>query len=169
MLHPNIEVVENEVIHGKGLVAVGPIRKGEIVSRLEPDQPTYLISDVLTWSQEDQDKLLHYGYQYREDKIIEEQGVEKYMNHSCDPNTMWLDDDTMIASRDIEPGEEITFDYATTEITIPFEMQCRCGAAKCRGLVTNLDHLNEAWQARYGEYLPAHTRKAIAEAKKQQG
>src|SRR5688572_9591988 len=146
MLHPNIEVVENEVIHGKGLVAVRPILKGEIVSRLEPDQPTYLISDVMTWTQEEQDKLLHYGYQYREDKIIEEQGVEKYMNHSCDPNTEWLDDDTMIASRDIEPGEEITFDYATTEVTIPFEMQCRCGAATCRGLVTNLDHLKEDWQ-----------------------
>jgi uncharacterized protein len=165
MLHPNIQLVENEVIHGKGLVAVGPIRKGEIVSRLEPDQPTYLIKDVITWSQEDQDKLLHYGYQCREDLIVEEQGVEKYMNHSCDPNTYWLDDDTMIASRDIQPGDEITFDYATTEITIPYEMDCRCGAAICRKRVTHLDYQDEMWQARFGGYLPAHTRKAIDESK----
>lgn len=164
MLHRNIELVDKDAIQGRGLVAKAPIRRGEIVSRLEPDQPTALISDVLTWPQEHQDELLHYGYQCNSTQIVNEQGNEKYMNHSCDPNTWWLDDETMIARRDIKEGEEVTYDYATTEVTIPFEMNCHCGAANCRGVITNRDHLNIDWQVRFGKHLPHHTLMAIAAA-----
>lgn len=164
MLHPFVQVVENEVIEGKGLVATALIRAGEVVSRLEPDQPHYLIAEVLTWSQEAQDTLLHYGYQCSETEIVSEQGPEKYMNHSCDPNTYWANDETMIARRDIAAGEELTYDYATTEITIPFEMTCRCGSPLCRQIVRHTDYLDGEWQARFGGFLPSHTRQAIARA-----
>lgn len=165
MLHPLITLEQNEVIEGKGLVATGLIRAGEVVSRLEPGQPHFLITEVITWPQSEQDALLHYAYQCSETEIVSEQGPEKYMNHSCDPNTWWLDDDTMIARRDIQPGEEITYDYATTEIAIPWEMDCACGSALCRHKVTHLDYLDPDWQARFGDHLPAHTRKAIAAAR----
>jgi SET domain-containing protein len=165
MLHPNIAVVENEVIHGKGLIATGIIKAGEMISRLTPNRPVYPIKEVLTWSQEEQDNLLIYGYQLDDEYIVLEAEPDRYMNHSCDPNTWWIDSDTMIARRDILPGEEITYDYATTEITIPFEMPCGCGTAICRKKVTNLDYLDLNWQARFADYLPAHTRKAIAAAR----
>ncbi len=164
MLHPLIKVINKGVIEGKGLIATGLIRAGEIVSRLEPYQPMYLIAEVLTWSQEAQDELLHYAYQSNEEYLVSEQGDERFMNHSCEPNTWWLDDDTMIANRDIQPGEELTYDYATTEITIPFRMKCCCGAPSCRGVITNLDYLDPAWQARFGEHLPQHTLRSIAAA-----
>lgn len=161
MLHPFVQLRENDVIAGTGLVATGLIRAGEVVSRLEPNQPTVRIDEVLTWSAEAQDALLYHGYQCSETHIVQEQGPERFMNHSCDPNTWWADDDTMIASRDIQPGEEITYDYATTEVAIPFEMSCQCDSANCRGIITNRDHQDAAWQARYGKHLPRHTRKAI--------
>ncbi len=164
MLHPNIRLVDRGVIEGKGLVAQGVIHAGEVVSRLEADQPMVLIAEVKTWSEEAQDELLHYGYEVSETHIVQEQGDERFMNHSCDPNTWWLDDETMIARRDIQPGEEITYDYATTEIQIDFEMNCRCGSPNCRGVVTNKDHLKPEWQAIYGDHLPIHTRKAIKRA-----
>ncbi|MDX1991377.1 MAG: SET domain-containing protein [bacterium] len=167
MLHPLIEVVDLGVIEGKGLIARGLIREGEVVSRLEPGQPHVQIADVMTWPQEEQDKLLHYGYQCSETEIVNEQGPERFMNHSCDPNTWWLDDDTMVAMRDIQPGEELTYDYATTEITIPFQMKCYCNAATCRKVITNEDYQNPEWQARFGEHLPNHTKKAIAQLRQQ--
>ena len=37
-----------------------------------------------------------------------------FQNHSCDPTTWWVDDITLVARRDILPGEEITYDYGTT-------------------------------------------------------
>lgn len=164
MLHKHVKLVDRGVIEGKGLVATGVIRKGEVVSRLEPDQPMIEIAEVLTWTEEAQDELLHYGYQCSATHIVSEQGDEKYMNHSCDPNTWWRDDDTMIARRDIQPGEEITYDYATTEVAIPFEMPCNCGSSICRGVIRNTDYRDPIWQARFGQHLPRHTLQAIGEA-----
>ena len=39
------------------------------------------------------------------------------MNHSCDPTCWFTDEDpeVMVACRDIQEGEEITYDYATSE------------------------------------------------------
>lgn len=165
MLHPLVKCVDRGVIEGKGLVAQGLIHEGEVVSRLEPNQPKIPLAEFLQYPPEKQEEILIYGYQTREDQIVNEQGDEKYMNHSCDPNTWWGDDDTMIARRDIQPGEEITYDYATTEVDIPFEMDCLCETSICRGKVTNEDHKLPAWQARFGQHLPQHTLKAIERSK----
>lgn len=162
MLHPNIQLVEHDVIEGKGLVAVGLIRAGEVVSRLDPGQPMLPLEEVLTWSPADQLAQLHYSYQCSETHMVSEQGNERFMNHACDPNTWWADDDTMIARRDIQPGEEVTYDYATADVAIPFAMLCHCGSPACRGVVTHLDYQDPAWQAQYGDHLPTHTRAAIA-------
>lgn len=161
MLHPGIKLVDRGVIQGKGLVTQVLIRAGEVVSRLEPNQPTHTIEALRAMPEDEQDRLLHYCYQCDEDHIVCEQGDERFMNHACDPNTWWRDDETMIARRDIQPGEEVTYDYATTEIDVPFEMPCGCGADNCRGHVSHLDYQDPAWQARFGEHLPKHTLRAI--------
>lgn len=164
MLHPHVVVAEGETIHGKGLVAAALIAAGEVVSRLEPFQPQYAIVDVMAMNPEEVDHILHIAYQNSATTLVAEQGAERYMNHSCDPNTWWSDDNTMVARRDIHPGEEITYDYATTDIAITFVMTCHCGAANCRTRVTNLDHLNPDWQRQYGEFLPSHTLAAVRAA-----
>ncbi|KAE9549886.1 hypothetical protein FO519_006891 [Halicephalobus sp. NKZ332] len=145
-LHQNVVVIDKGVIEGKGLVAIKLIKKGEVVSPYVPGQPTYSINDVLSMAPEEYKVLRHYGYQCRENIIIHEQN-----------------DDTVIANRDIQPGEEVTYDYATTEVTLPLTMECHCGTSSCRKVVTNLDHRDPAWQAKYGNMLPQHTLKAIAE------
>jgi len=37
------------------------------------------------------------------------------VNHSCDPNCGLVGAVLVVAMRDIEPGEEITFDYAMSD------------------------------------------------------
>lgn len=165
MLHPFVSLSDKDVVAGMGLVATGLIRKGEVVSRLEPNQPMYTIAEILTWPPEELETFFVHAYQCSETHYVSEAGNERFMNHSCDPNTWWLDDDTMIARRDILPGEEITYDYATTELAIDFEMTCGCHSPICRGVISNRDYLSTEWQERFGEHLPAHTRKAIAEIK----
>ena len=165
MLHPNVRISQQEVIEGKGLVATGFIAKGEVVSRLEPNQRTYRIDYILGLSDEQQDAYMHYCYQCDEENVVCEDGDEKYMNHSCDPNTWWLDDETMVARRDIQADEELTYDYATTDVDIPFEMKCECGSDLCRGTIRHTDHLIPEWQDRFGEYLPKHVLGAIIKAK----
>jgi len=46
----------------------------------------------------------------------------------------------LAAIRDIQPGEEIAYDYALTEAGSHFTIaQCRCGTALCRGKITGDD------------------------------
>jgi len=69
----------------------------------------------------------------------------KYINHSCAPNAesqvldghIWL-----YALRDIEPGEEITFNYGY-DIENYKEHVCRCGAANCLGYMVAEEFFDE--------------------------
>ncbi len=62
--------------------------------------------------------------------------IARYINHSCDPNT-YVDheSESLIALRDIEEGEEITFDYLFSEESISSPFDCNCEAANCVGRV----------------------------------
>jgi hypothetical protein len=58
------------------------------------------------------------------------------MNHSCDPNGyIRFDDLTYCALRDVSAGEELTFNYCTTEYELAQPFQCACGSPNCYGLV----------------------------------
>jgi len=164
MLHPHVKAVIGDVIHGNGLIAENPIKKGEVVSRMNPGTRTMTIASLLEKPPEEQERLLHHAYQCSETHLAFEGEPECLMNHSCDPNTGWADD-TMVALRDIDGGEEITYDYAMTEVDVPLDMTCNCGSPLCRKRVTNRDYLSPDWQARYEGYLPPHTLKAITKAK----
>ncbi len=54
----------------------------------------------------------------------------RYTNHSCSPNCAGLDGEFDIAIRDIQPGEQITDDYAWLGMDVTFD--CRCGSPSCR-------------------------------------
>lgn len=61
-----------------------------------------------------------------------------FINHSCDPTTEFVNDEhglRFLARRRLGPGDQITFDYATTESSIERPFDCRCGAENCRGRV----------------------------------
>lgn len=64
-----------------------------------------------------------------ESKYILMQEPEKYMNHSCDPNT-YVEDFSDVALRNICSGEELTSDYSSYSLE-PI-MKCNCGSQKCK-------------------------------------
>jgi hypothetical protein len=57
------------------------------------------------------------------------------MNHSCDPNCeIDVHNLQVLAKRNIKPGEELTFNYNTTEADMDDEgigFDCLCGAENC--------------------------------------
>ena len=75
-----------------------------------------------------------------------------YLNHSCDPNTGVVDNDQggfdFVALREIATGEEITWDYETSEFISIAVPHCRCGAANCRGVIRGFLYRcsDSAWQ-----------------------
>lgn len=53
--------------------------------------------------------------------------------HSCDPNvTLNMQDFTIWAVKDIESGEALTMDYASTEDYLYRQFECLCGSDNCR-------------------------------------
>lgn len=87
------------------------------------------------------------------------------INHSCEPNCGFRGQITLIAIRDIEPGEEITYDYAMTDTNyegaICPEMRCLCGLNSCRGVVTGEDWKREELQKKYNGYFSRYIQKKI--------
>ncbi len=72
------------------------------------------------------------------------QGNEaRFINHSCEPNCEAVNyDDEEIwieAVRDIEPGEELTYNYGFEEPDEYFP--CFCGSKNCRGWIVSEDYV----------------------------
>ena len=84
-------------------------------------------------------------------------GEGESWNHSCDPNTWWTADDELSALRDIYSNEEITYDYATTDIdpNITYKWECKCGARNCRGKLRWNDILTPEVYEKYKGHLPS--------------
>ena len=70
----------------------------------------------------------------------------RWINHSCNPNCEAIEEDDRIfiyAMRDIQPGEELFYDYAM-EIDEPItekskkKFACHCGSSNCRGTMLAL-------------------------------
>ncbi|HOS41946.1 MAG TPA: SET domain-containing protein, partial [Spirochaetota bacterium] len=74
-----------------------------------------------------------------------------FMNHSCDPNCWYDANDTLTARRDILPGEEITYDYATDSTDRDWGFSCCCASASCRGSLHRDDW--KALEHKYGDHF----------------
>jgi hypothetical protein len=120
------------VIEGRGLVAVASIAKDEIVAIKGGH-----IVDTLVALEE-----------------AEYEPVVLFLNHSCEPNVGFAGNTVLVAMRDIDPGEELTTDYALFD-HYDGEMDCRCGTASCRRTINGRDWRCREPQAGMGSTSPA--------------
>ncbi len=162
MLHPAVIASGEGGIHGVCLVATQRILEGEVVWVL--DEPMYSWAEVESWSDERRQAYDWYGFQCGVDRYSLPEGLSREMNHSCDPSTWWSGSITLVARHDIEVGEEITYDYSTSDVDPVFEMECSCNSPLCRGTISNRDYLDLEWQERYGSNLPPHVLAVIERA-----
>lgn len=88
-----------------------------------------------------------------------------YFNHSCEPNAGFLNTrklaDTLIAMRDINPGEQVTYHYAFTDIDAPYKFDCHCKALICTGTFSTSQYNDEKFYQKYWDYLAPFVRTRI--------
>jgi hypothetical protein len=84
-----------------------------------------------------------------------------YSNHSCNPNLGVRGEITLVAMRDIRVGEELTHDWATTDDD-EYSVECECGAANCRKILTGKDWQKPELQKRHASYFSAYLADKIA-------
>jgi hypothetical protein len=86
------------------------------------------------------------------------------INHSCQPNCGIQGSVTVVAMRDIAVGEELTFDYAMSDVADYDEFDCECGVEACRGKVRGTDWQLPELQTRYAGWFSSYVQKLINEA-----
>jgi hypothetical protein len=125
-------------------------------AEVDEEKYFYHIDVINSWDEEKRKYFMNLAYQIDDDVYCSvPEGVEsdkaEYMNHCCDANTLFINDRLMIASRTIEPGDEVTYDYACSETPSSSHMpfKCLCGTAACRGTITGYDLLKPEVREKY--------------------
>jgi len=146
-------IVRNSKIHGKGVFAKGPIRKGTKIIEYTGDIISMDDADDIGIQTVDGHSHTML-FTIDDERVINGNtgGDAKYINHSCSPNceTVLYGDKVFIeALRSIPKGEELTYDYhlvVEEKITdkILKEFACFCGSPNCRGSQIDPETLKKA-------------------------
>lgn len=147
---------------GRALFAREKVRAGEVI--------VVWGGEIVTGAQLRSmgDDRLRLALQVEDDLYLltTNEGAADWVNHSCDPNAGLDGQIVLVALRDIRAGEEITFDYATSDASPYDEFECGCGSRTCRGHVTGDDWRLPQLQQRYaGHFSPYIQRRIDAEAR----
>src|ERR1051326_686974 len=125
----------------KGLFAVGPIDKGEILIDLKGERT--LSSPTKRSLQIGEGK-----HAFGSEETV------GYLNHSCDPN-VFLDFSCLCvrALKDIRAGDEVTINYAATEYEMHDSFPCDCGSPACPNTIKGFKFLTREQQLKLKPYL----------------
>jgi SET domain-containing protein len=135
-------VVKHSAIHGNGVFAARKIAAGSLVIEYRGKRITE--KQAMRRKPTDPDNPFHtFFFSLDNGRLIDgaTEGNEAcWINHCCEPNCEAREEDGHIfiyALRDLEPGEELNYDYGLIieERHTAKEKQnyaCRCGAPTCR-------------------------------------
>lgn len=170
MLHPYIAVGISR-INGRGLLATAPILASETTwwhdpAALAPNGAIVTRAELARMSSHEREAFHIHAWQIGPDTWcagLPDADPSLLMNHSCDPNTWFITDSVMVARRDIAAGEELTYDYATSE-TEQLSVSCRCGAPSCRGFISDDDYARPELRERYAGHRLSYIDAALVRA-----
>ena len=161
-LFPKIEIHHENTIEGRGMYAREKIRKGELVALWGGDVVDRAHFEQLGEHQKRQSAQIEEDFYL----VSSKPGPGDFINHSCDPNA-GLDGQIAIrAMRDIEPGEEVTIDYAMCDGDPRDSFECLCGSSSCRHIVTGNDWMLPELQRRYFGYFSPYLQRRIDKSTK---
>lgn len=157
---------------GKGCYATKPIKKSESIC--------FFIGEETTWKESEKRYIdgkdrLDDPFQISETKYIELNEPYIYFNHSCNPNSGFRGKNEMIAIKNINPGEEITYDYSTVvwddrwaKIHGPWTMKCKCEEKNCRKVIGDFLTIPKSQRRKYLKLgvIPNFVHKRITKEKK---
>ncbi len=141
-------IIRSSAIHAAGCYTTTPIRKGQRVA--EYDGPRLSKNEADTAYEE---SPITYLFGLGDGSVvIDGHSMAMFINHSCDPNCeaeeangrVWI-----VAIRNIEAGEEITYDYCLYDGGDD-ECRCNCGARKCRGTMYSQEETRRRRKASIG-------------------
>jgi hypothetical protein len=85
-----------------------------------------------------------------------------YINHSCNPNAGIKDSIKIVAMKNIRRGEEVTFDYSTSESENGWYLVCNCGNKNCRGIIRSYEFLSTELRLKYRGFISEYLGKRMS-------
>lgn len=146
MLHPATRIAHINDSLGLGVVATERIPAGTITwvddaleIRLSQQQVSRLHPLHLRLFE-------HFAYSDPDGRVTLNWDHARFVNHSCEPSCLSGPYKFEVAVRDIEPGEQLTDDYAA--LCLSEDFRCACGTPSCRGVLTPDDakRLGPVWR-----------------------
>jgi len=127
-------VAINKCDVGLGLFSIRNIRRGERI---------FVFSGrIIPTSEAKHPEISAYTLQIGMDSFIDpEQGLGRFINHSCHPNAGIIESNIVIALQNIPINTEVRFDYSTTMLERNWTMKCACGVTQCRKIIQDFDLL----------------------------
>jgi hypothetical protein len=163
-LNPKTEV-RHTIERGRGLFAKEKIFKGETIEKTT--EGIQILTKAEIAAKPDAKLWKSLCYEVGGDK--EECPIDIYnppasflINHTCDPNVGVGND--MVAMRDIEANEELTYDYVMTD-SGDYDVECTCGSKYCRGRRKGTDWMRPELQERYKGYFAKNIQEKIDKLK----
>jgi SET domain-containing protein len=135
--------VRDSALHGLGVFATARIAQGTRIIEYLGERISHALADRRYLHKDAADN--HTFLFIVDARTVIDAGVEgneaRFVNHACDPNCESVIEKRRVfidALRDIEPGEELTYDYQIQrEVDDPPDVDaifaCRCGLENCRG------------------------------------
>ncbi|MGB0327952.1 MAG: SET domain-containing protein [Akkermansiaceae bacterium] len=147
--------VRDSVIHGRGVYCCEPIKKEQYFIEYVGNRINKEESERRAWKQyEEHEKsgaaavyIFNLTKKWDLDGNVE-WNPARLINHSCEPNSEAIQDGKRIylqALRDIEVGEEITFDYGF-DVECYEDHPCLCGTEDCIGYIVGKDYHEELFR-----------------------
>ena len=141
------------LIAGQGIFTKKPIKKGQYVCRLKGK------TFYRKYNEQTDRELGANWFGLGKDVWVDPVFPLSHINHSCDPNLGMKGKIMFYALRDIQKGEELTFDYSISEEEMSWRMRCRCGSKKCRGQMTAIQEIPRKTFESYLPYIPSYFQK----------
>ncbi|MFZ2188655.1 MAG: SET domain-containing protein-lysine N-methyltransferase [Candidatus Moraniibacteriota bacterium] len=160
-------VIRSTKKYGDGVFAVENIEKDEIIAIFG--------GHILTIDEEEElpEEFRDTGLQISENFVITGGKVKEdtdCFNHSCDPNAGFKGQIFLVAIKNIQKGEQVTFDYAmvlhSAKGAMTYKLKCLCGSEKCRGFTTEDDWKIPELQEKYAGYFQYFLQEKINKLKK---
>ncbi len=152
-------VVVAPALHGMGVFATARFVAGDVIFHMEGREVTE--EELETEGYTD-----GYPLQIGPDAYYRLAHIPEMVNHACVPNAGIRPDLTLVALRDIQIGDEITYDYSTTmlEGEDGWTMRCGCGDAACRATIGDFTDLpTESRRLYLGlDVVLAHVRSGVS-------
>jgi SET domain-containing protein len=139
--------VKETPLKGKGIFALSDIRKGEMIATFTG--PRVKIERLDEFPPEVVDHLFNVAT----DEYLLAREPEVRTNHSCNPNAGIVNDVILVAMRDIQKDEEITFDYSII-IADDWVLECLCGSPLCRKTIGKYRDLPSEIKEKYRDFTP---------------